>query len=113
MNLVTGTIFNGTFPVFTGSHRNARFSHEVSVKGVIVKDSYGAATGQHTFQFEILESSHPSDFAVGTVYRKMGRNMYPNVTRCERPADYIEQAERKALRAEFSSAKARREGRII
>ncbi len=98
MNLVKGTIFTATFPIFTGSFRNAKFSHDVIIKGKILKDSYGKETGQHTFTFEIIESSDNREFTVGYNYRKKGRNIYPNINEFTYPSDYEFQAKEKELR---------------
>lgn len=38
---------------FTGSWRNAEFSHHEIVEGKITKESYGAKTGQHTFTIKL------------------------------------------------------------
>jgi hypothetical protein len=55
--------------VFTGSFRKPRFSHNETVRGTIVKESYGIKTGQHTFT--ILKTD-------GEKLLIKGRNLYRN-----------------------------------
>jgi hypothetical protein len=100
MNLVKGTIFTAQFPIFTGSFRNAKFSHDVTIKGEILKDSYGKESGQHTFTIKVLESSDLNNFQVGCYFLKKGRNLYPNIEKdtLKYPADYEFQAKEKELR---------------
>ncbi len=52
--------------VFTGSFRNAKFSHYETIRGKIVKDSYGAKKQQHTFTIETADKT----------FRIKGRNLY-------------------------------------
>jgi hypothetical protein len=108
-NLVVGSRFRATFPVFVGKYPRARHSHDVDVVGVVTSESYGREKGQHTFTFRVLESSDPETFEVGKEYRKKGRNLYPAVWRVEQPADYEQKAAEKAARAATQSAKARKE----
>ena len=108
-NLVQGTIFEAQLPVFTGSYKNAKFSHNVSVKMQVIKESYGAERGQHTFTLLCLESSHPEDFAVGKTYRKKGRNLYPNIcANVQQPDNYLQVAAEKDDRSRYSAAAKRR-----
>lgn len=104
-NLVKGTIFYAELPVFTGSFRNAKFSHNVKIKGIIEKESYGSDKGQHTFVFKVLESDDQKEYKIGSTYRKKGRSMYPNISKLEQPSDYEIQAADKAKRASTQSAK--------
>jgi len=109
MNLVVGIIFKASFPMFTGSFRNAKYSHDAVITGKITKDSYGKSTGQHTFTFEVIECS-TNDFTVGETYRKMGRNMYPNVVGIISIPENMQELEiEKSKRAATQSAKAKRE----
>ena len=55
--------------VFSGSFRNAKFSHFELISGEIIKDSYGADKQQHTFTLLLADGS-----------KKLikGRNLYKN-----------------------------------
>ena len=53
--------------VFTGSFRNAKFSHFERVTGLIIADSYGAAKQQHTFTIELSNAEK---------IKIKGRNLY-------------------------------------
>lgn len=55
--------------VFTGSYRNAKFSHFEMITGVIVSESYGAAKQQHTFTIQ-------QENGAKTLIK--GRNLYAN-----------------------------------
>jgi hypothetical protein len=79
-NLVVGSRFRATFPVFVGRYPRARHSHDVDVVGVVNRESYGRERGQHTFTFLV-----------------------------EQPADYEQKAAEKTARKATQSAKARKE----
>lgn len=57
--------------VFTGSYRRPRFSHNETVEGEIIRDSYGAAKQQHTFKIRKLD---------GVEFHIKARNLYRNGT---------------------------------
>lgn len=85
--------------VFTGSHRNARFSHFELISGRIVKDSYGADKQQHTFTIET---------ASGEKKLRKGRNVYKYLTlRKERDRDERD----KALEEKYKRGNAARAAR--
>lgn len=104
MNLIQGTIFKAELPVFEGSWRNPKFSHNVLVKAVVTKENYGSDF-THRFTFEVLESDD-SNFVVGKKYRKNGDNLYPNIIEIiSQPENYDELAEEKSLRKEENSSR--------
>ena len=70
-NCVVGDFVQFERAVFTGSYRNARFSHNETVEGEITKESYGADKQQHTFTIERTD---------GERIRIKGRNLYRNGT---------------------------------
>lgn len=79
----------------------------------VVKESYGAERGQHTFTLLCLESSHDKDFTVGGIYRKKGRNIYPNITaNVQQPDNYSQVPANKEQRAAKESSKAIKERRL-
>ena len=55
--------------VFTGTYPKARFSHNETITGTIIKDSYGEAKQQHTFTIELTD---------GNKMKIKGRNLYRN-----------------------------------
>ena len=55
--------------VFTGSYKKPRFSHNETICGKIINESYGTKCGQHTFT--ILQTD-------GTKLLIKGRNLYKN-----------------------------------
>ena len=102
MNLVKGTVFSANFDIF-GSYnprtRKAKYLGSVLVKAKIINESYGLTTAQHTFTFEVLESSDKSEFQIGKKYKKKGRNIYPCLSEIhEQPANYDELANEKIER---------------
>lgn len=74
--------------VFSGSFRNAKFERFELVQGKIVRDSYGADKGQHTFTLHLAVTIG----GVGEL-RIKGRNLYRNGT-WRKP--WFEEALRKA-----------------
>ena len=103
-DIVTGDEVTFERAVFKGSYRNARFSHNETISGIVTKDSYGADKQQHTFT--ILKDD-------GETIRIKGRNLYRNgVTR----KLWIDEDKRRevanAKHARGDSARAERESRL-
>lgn len=69
INLVVGTRFRATLPVFVGTYPNLRHSHDVDIVGIIVRASYGKDQAQQTLTFRVLESDDPETFEPGMEYR--------------------------------------------
>jgi len=70
----TGDACTGDFveferATFTGSHRKPKFAGMVTVRGQIVRESYGKEKQQHTFTIRLED---------GTTTRIKGRNLYAN-----------------------------------
>lgn len=57
--------------IFSGSWKNAKFSHFEVIKGVVVNDSYGTDKQQHTFTIQLSD---------GTKIKRKGRNIYKYLT---------------------------------
>lgn len=55
--------------VFTGSFRSPKFSHNETITGTIISDSYGDLKQQHTFTIQTGD---------GSKIRIKGRNLYRN-----------------------------------
>lgn len=55
--------------VFVGTYPKSRFDGYERIQGVIVSESYGATTGQHTFTIQVTN---------GEKIRIKGRNLYRN-----------------------------------
>ena len=70
-------------PYFNGSYRNAKFAGIQTIKVEVLRHSYGAIKGQHTFTLEVIEIieqlDHRDAHKKGDNFRIKGRNLYPNV----------------------------------
>ena len=86
--------------VFTGSWRNAKFSHYETIEGKIDSDSYGAKKQQHTFS--IIKSD-------GTELIIKARNVYRNGVMRKPWADESERLE--ALKEKYARGDAARAAR--
>ncbi len=96
MNLTAGTIVKFEEAIFTGSYKKPKFSHTATHTVRILRESYGARRGQHSFTLEVIESTERRR---GEVFRKMGRNLYPTAQVIEYPKDHQEKVEEKRARA--------------
>ena len=99
-NCVVGDFVQFERAVFTGSYRNAKFSHNETVEGEIIRDSYGAEKQQHTFTIQLPN---------GKTTRIKGRNLYRNGTMRKPWADENERLE--ALREKHARGDAARAAR--
>ena len=99
-NCVVGDFVQFERAVFTGSYRNARFSHNETVEGEIIRDSYGAAKQQHTFTIQLPN---------GKTTRIKGRNLYRNGTMRKPWAD--ESKRQEALKEKHTRGDAARAAR--
>jgi hypothetical protein len=84
--------------VFIGNYPNASYSHDRTIIGTIIKDSYGSLKGQHTFTI-LVEESDDSDILIGSKIRRKGRNVYPKCEILEYPENHKELADEKHNRA--------------
>lgn len=109
MNLVVGSKFMFREPLFEGSFRKPKFTGRYRTLTVkVLKESYGAQRGQHTFTLEVLEcEAHANDnIPAGEKIRRKGRNLYPNILgSVTQPDDYALRAEEKATRAKVVRAR--------
>lgn len=101
MDITTGTIVQFTEGVFGGSWRKPRHLGDRTIIGKIVKESYGAKRGQHTFTIEVQNCT---GFAADEVLNRdkicrKGRNVYKNCIIIERPQNHCELAAEKHARA--------------
>ena len=67
---------------FFGPWPNLKYAGHAFLKGRVIKHSYGAKKGQHTFSIEVLEVDNVDAHAphkVGEKFRIKGRNLYPEV----------------------------------
>lgn len=108
MDLTKDTKIRFTEAVFTGAYPRAKFSHERTIEGTIIKESYGEKTAQHTFTILVSKCSEDS-VKVGTKIRRKGRNVYPNCTVLEYPANHEKLAENKHKRAYWAKKKVERD----
>lgn len=104
MDLVTGMLIRFSEAVFTGSYPHAQFSHERGIVALIVKESYGAEKGQHTFTLQVVSCSDDSLSAFSQIRRK-GRNVYKSVNILSSPDNAKELAEEKHGRGKCARAK--------
>jgi hypothetical protein len=97
MNLTRDCVIEFTEAVFVGKYPKAKYSHDRTIKALIIKESYGVKKGQHTFSLKVLEADD-SDIIVGSIIRRKGRNVYPNCKLLETPENYKELQEEKQKR---------------
>ncbi len=79
-DLTTGCTIRFTENVYSGNYPNAVYEGERTIEGLIVKESYGAKTGQHTFTIKVSSADGVEADTVlekNTIRRK-GRNVYPH-----------------------------------
>ena len=98
MDLTINCIIEFTESVFTGNYPKAKFSHERKITGTILKESYGAITGQHTFTIEIITCDDES-YVSGDKIRRKGRNVYKNCKVLSYPTNHTELADEKHERS--------------
>lgn len=99
MDLTKDCIIRFTEAVFIGNYPKAKFSHERTIEGIIVKDSYGSKTGQHTFTIKVLDCDDDS-LSQGQLVRRKGRNVYRNCVVLEYPENHKDLAEDKHERSD-------------
>ena len=68
-------------PYFTSSWRNPKLKGKATMEVEVVRHSYGAKHGQHTFTVLVLKVIEACDgcHQVGEKFLIKGRNLYPNV----------------------------------
>ena len=111
MDLVTGSKIRFTEGVFGGSWKNPYFRGNRTIEGTIVKESYGAKRGQHTFTIEVhsAEGLDADEIEINGKIRRKGRNVYRNCEILELPEDHARLADEKHERAAIAKeAKYRR-----
>ena len=89
-DLTTGCTIRFTENVYSCNDPNAIYEGERTIEGLIVKESYGAKTGQHTFTIKVSSADGVEAHAVlekNTIRRK-GRNVYPTCSVLAYPPDY-------------------------
>ena len=99
MNLTQNCKISITEPVFSGSHRRPKFVGERTIVGKIVRDSYGAQSGQHTFTVLVESASGVDAPESGKTIRRKGRTLYKNATVLAYPDDHDTLAQEKSSRA--------------
>jgi len=98
MDLTKDCIIEFTEAVFEGTYPNVSFSHERTIIGTIIKDSYGSKTGQHTFTIEVSECDDDS-YPKGEKIRRKGRNVYKDCKVLKYPENHKELADDKHERS--------------
>ena len=98
MDLTVDCIIEFKEAVFTGTYPKAKYSHERTITGRIIKDSYGQKTAQHTFTIHVIECDD-SDISSGDKIRRKGRNVYRECKIIAYPDNHSELADEKHNRA--------------
>ncbi len=98
MDLTKDCKIEFTEAVFIGNYPKAKFSHERTIIGIIINDSYGTKTGQHTFTIEV-ENCDDLSINNGEKIKRKGRNVYPKCKILELPINHLELAEDKHERS--------------
>jgi hypothetical protein len=94
-SIISGDILTWSEPVWRRGTK--RPVGERTITAEVVRESYGYATGQHTFSLLVKNAEGCDAPAPGTMLRRMGRNLYPYVTA---QTSALPDAERDALRDE-------------
>lgn len=100
MDLTKDTKIRFTEAVFSGRYPKAKFSHDRTIEGTILKESYGVKKGQHTFTIEV-EKCSDNNYSVGEKIRRKGRNVYKKCTVLSYPETHKELADEKHRRAKI------------
>lgn len=89
-DLTSGCTIKFTENVYSGNYPNSIYEGERTIEGLIVKESYGEKTGQHTFTIRINSADGTEADAVleKKTIRRKGRNIYPTVSILAYPEDY-------------------------
>ena len=98
-DLTKGTRIRFTEPVFEGSYKKPRFVGNRTIEGTILKDSYGAKRGQHTFTIEVHSAEGYDADNVKSKIRRKGRTVYKDAVVLEQPSNQAELAAEKHARA--------------
>lgn len=98
MDLTTNCKIEFTESVFIGNYPKAKFSHERTITGKVIKESYGSKTGQHTFTI-LVETCDDNSYYQGETIRRKGRNVYRKCRVLEYPKNHQELADEKHERA--------------
>ena len=106
-DVVTGDQITYTESDFGGSYRKPRYLGDRTIRGEVIRDSYGAAKQQHTFTIRVMESSGFDALETGANIRRKGRNIYrgnPQRLRWEDEAEREEAAGEKHKRGDAARA---------
>lgn len=98
MDITVGTKLRFRESVFTGSYPNAAFSHTREIVGIVVKESYGKKTGQHTFTIQV-ETCDDNSYYQDDKIRRKGRNVYKDCKIISYPKEHKSLADEKHERA--------------
>ena len=80
--IMQGCILKIQKPYFSGSWRKPKFIGDVEMTVEILRHSYGAKKGQHTFTCSVLEAEDNNireSHEAGDFFLIKGRNLYPIV----------------------------------
>ena len=102
MDIVTGTKIKFTEGVFGGSWKNPYFRGSRTITGVVLKESYGAKRGQHSFTIQVhdAEGIDADEVLSKAKIRRMGRNVYADCEILERTEDHDSLAKEKHARGQ-------------
>tara|TARA_R110000751_G_scaffold273964_1_gene374827 strand:+ start:225 stop:620 length:396 start_codon:yes stop_codon:yes gene_type:complete len=101
MDLVVGSKIKFTEGIFGGSWKRPHYLGSRTIIGTILKESYGAKRGQHTFSIEVHSADgYDAEEVIqrGKIRRK-GRNVYDDCELLELPDDFEALADEKHQRA--------------
>ena len=102
MDITTGTKIEWSEPVFAGSFRRPKKVGERTITGTVLRESYGAQRGQHTFTIEPEKcTGYDADEVLNkTTIRRKGRNIYNTARVLSKARNHAELAREKHQRAE-------------
>ena len=101
MDLDIGSKIKFTEGVFGGSWKNPYYLGSRTITGTILKESYGAKRGQHTFSIQVhdAEGYDAKEVIERGKIRRKGRNVYDDCELLQLPDDYQALADEKHERA--------------
>ena len=107
-SIVVGDRIKWTETVWGGSHRRPHALGERTLVAVVLRESYGAKTGQHTFTLEVCGGRGLEVPKSGAKIRRKGRNLYrdDHMEILDRADDCVDRMDEKHERGAHAKAEA-------
>ena len=107
-SIVVGDRIKWTETVWGGGHRRPRAMGKRTIVAVVLRESYGAKTGQHTFSLDVWGGSGLDAPRPGAKIRRKGRSLYrdDHLEILDRADNYVERMEEKHERGAHAKTEA-------